>query len=101
MDAWSAGSNASGKVNPTGIELMKEVGIDLSSHTSKSLTDLPKTQWDYVITMGCGDACPFVPSKKTEDWGIPDPKHLPLDEFRKIRDQIETKVRALIDEARG
>jgi len=77
---------------------MKEVGVDLSAHASKGLTDLPKVRWDYVITMGCGDACPFVPSKKTEDWGIPDPKHLPLDEFRKIRDQIEKKVQNLINE---
>jgi protein-tyrosine-phosphatase len=99
IEAWSAGSKASGKVNPTAIELMKEKGIDLGSHTSKSLTDVPKTGWDFVITMGCGDACPFVPSRKTEDWGIPDPKHLPLDEFRKIRDQIEKKVKDLVTEA--
>jgi arsenate reductase (thioredoxin) len=99
IDAWSAGSKPSGRVNPTGIELMKEVGIDLSSHTSKGLTDLPALKWDYVITMGCGDACPFVPAKRTEDWGIPDPKHLSVEEFRKVRDLIEKKVRALIDEA--
>lgn len=99
IEAWSAGSKPSGKVNQTGIAVMKEKGIDLSSHISKGLTDIPKVQWDYVITMGCGDACPFVPSRRTEDWGIPDPKHLPLDEFRKVRDLVETKVKALIDEA--
>ena len=98
LEAWSAGSKASGKVNPTAIEVMREKGIDLSTHTSKSLADLPKIPWDTVITMGCGDACPFVPSRKTEDWGIPDPKSLPLDEFRKIRDRIEAKVQALVDE---
>jgi protein-tyrosine-phosphatase len=101
INAWSAGSKPSGKVNPTAIQLMKEKGIDLAIHSSKGLTDLPAMKWDYVITMGCGDACPFMPAKKTEDWGIPDPKHLPLDEFRKIRDLIETKVNALIGEAHG
>ncbi len=100
IEAWSAGSKPSGKVNETGISIMKEKGIDLGSHVSKGLMDLPKVQWDYVITMGCGDACPFVPARKTEDWGIPDPKHLPLDEFRKVRDMVEMKVKALIDEAR-
>jgi protein-tyrosine-phosphatase len=100
IEAYSAGSKPSGKVNETGIQLMQEKGVDLSMHRSKGLTDLPQVKWDYVITMGCGDACPFVPSKKTEDWGIPDPKNLPLDEFRKIRDQIEQRVQVLISEAR-
>jgi arsenate reductase len=99
IEAWSAGSKASGVVNPTAIDVMRERGIDLTTHTSKRLTDLPKVTWDYVITMGCGDACPFVPSRKTEDWGIPDPKHLPLDEFRKIRDHIEKKVKDLVADA--
>ena len=96
VEAWSAGSKASGKVNPTAIEVMRERGIDLGTHKSKNLTDLPKMKWDYVITMGCGDACPYVPSQRTEDWPIPDPKNLPLDEFRKIRDQIEQKVKKLV-----
>lgn len=101
MEAWSAGSKPSGKVNETGVALMKEKGIDLGPHTSKGLGDLPAVTWDYVITMGCGDACPFVPSRRTEDWGIPDPKHLPLEDFRKIRDLIETRVKGLIDEVRS
>ena len=100
IEVWSAGSRPSGKVNEIAIAVMKEKGIDLSSHVSKGLTDLPNVKWDYVITMGCGDACPFVPSRQTYDWEIPDPKHLPLDEFRKVRDMVETKVKALIDEAR-
>ena len=100
IESWSAGSKPSGKINPTGIELMKEKGIDLGVQLSKGLADLPKVKWDYVITMGCGDACPFVPSTLKEDWGIPDPKNLPLDEFRKIRDQIENKVNALINHVR-
>jgi arsenate reductase len=100
IDVWSAGSKPSGKINETGIAVMKEKGIDLGTHSSKGLTDLPATKWDYVITMGCGDACPFVPSRRTEDWGIPDPKHLPLDEFRKVRDMVESRVKALVDEVR-
>ncbi len=99
LEAWSAGSKPSGKVNPTAMALMKERGIDLGLHVSKSLSDVPAVKWDYVITMGCGDACPFVPARRTEDWGIPDPKHLPPDEFRKVRDLIETKVKELINEA--
>lgn len=100
IEAWSAGSKPSGKINSTGIELMKEKGIDLGVQSSKGLTDLPKVKWDYVITMGCADACPFVPSRRKEDWGIPDPKTMPLDEFRHVRDQIENKVIDLINEVK-
>lgn len=100
MEASSAGSKPSGQVNPRAVEFMKERGIDLTAHGSKGLSDLPQKSWDYVITMGCGDACPFVPSRRKEDWGIPDPKHLPPDEFRKVRDLIESKVKALIAEIR-
>ena len=95
FEIWSAGSKPSGIINATAIQLMKEKGIDLGTQSSKGLTDLPKIKWDYVITMGCGDACPFVPSQLKEDWAIPDPKNLSLDEFRKIRDQIENKVKEL------
>lgn len=97
LEPWSAGSKPSGKINPTAIQLMKEKGIDLTYQVSKGLNDLPKIQWDYVFTMGCGDACPFVPAVCHEDWGIQDPKNLPLDQFRKIRDEIEEKIRELID----
>ncbi len=98
IEAWSSGSKPSDKVNPTAIELMKEKGIDLSSHTSKSLENLPQRKWDYLLTMGCGDACPALPAKERRDWALPDPKHLPLDEFRKVRDDIEARVKALIQE---
>lgn len=96
---WSSGSKPSGKVNETAVTLMKEKGVDMSAHRSKGLTELPAQTWDYVITMGCGDACPFVPSQAKEDWAIPDPKHLPPDEFREIRDLVESKVKDLIDRA--
>ena len=101
IEVWSAGSRPSGQINETAIQVMKEKGIDLASHDSKALSDLPKGAWDYVITMGCGDACPFVPSKRKEDWDLPDPKHLPLDAFRAVRDEIEKKVLALVKEMRA
>jgi arsenate reductase len=100
LEVWSAGSKPSGQVNPMAIQMMKEKGIDLSLQSSKSLNDLPRVTWDYVITMGCGDACPIVSTKLREDWAIPDPKNLPFDEFRKVRDKIEAKVLALIKENR-
>ena len=95
MDASSAGSRPSGKVNATAIALMKERGVDLSANRSKGLRDVPSEGWDYVVTMGCGDACPFVPARERLDWAIPDPKLLRLPEFQKVLDAIEAKVREL------
>ena len=100
-DVWSAGSTPTGTVNPTAIALMKERGVDLAAHRSKGLSDLPGGPWDYVVTMGCGDACPFVPSRAKMDWAVPDPKNMPRDEFAKIIDAIEAKVAGLIDEAKN
>lgn len=96
LEAWSAGSRPSGKVNLSAMSMMKEKGIDLSQHSSKGIEDLPSMRWDYVVTMGCGDACPFVSARAKLDWDIPDPVGLPLAEFRKVRDQIEQQVRAFI-----
>ena len=96
VEAYSAGSHPSGKVNPRAIEFMRELGYDLSSHSSKSLSDIPDVEFDVAVTMGCGDECPFVRAKEREDWDIPDPKEFPPVEFRKIRDLIETKVKELI-----
>jgi protein-tyrosine-phosphatase len=97
IEAHSAGSRPSGRVNPKAIEAMKELGYDLSTHHSKSLTELPPGEFDAVITMGCGDACPAVPAKRREDWQIPDPREMPPEEFRKVRDLIGSKVRELIE----
>ncbi|MCL0059105.1 arsenate reductase ArsC [Dehalococcoidia bacterium] len=96
IEPFSAGSKLSGEINPKAIESMKEIGYDLTRHSSKSLTEIPEEQYEYVITMGCGDICPFVLAKCHDDWGIPDPKELPMDEFRKIRALIEGKVKGLI-----
>ena len=93
----SAGSRPSGVVNPTAIEVMAELDYDLSKHQSKSLDDVPNIEYSAVITMGCGDNCPWVKAKLREDWALPDPKNLPLPEFRQIRDTIAAKVEDLIN----
>jgi protein-tyrosine-phosphatase len=96
VEAFSAGSCPSGRVNPRAILFMDELDYDLSRHTSKSLDDLPPGDYDAAITMGCGDACPNVKARIREDWGIPDPKELPPGEFRAIRNLIEKKVNDLL-----
>jgi arsenate reductase len=96
IEAYSAGSRPSGKVNPKAIEAMRELGYDLAVHQSKSLDDLPDVQFDVAVTMGCGDECPCLKASRREDWGIPDPKELSPDEFRKVRDLIGEKVNLLI-----
>ena len=99
IDAYSAGSNPSGKINPKAIAAMKEMNYDLSQHQSKSLDEVKQfAPFDVVVTMGCGDACPWMPSKKFIDWQIPDPKDMNEDDFRKARDLIEEKVKELINE---
>ena len=96
VEPHSAGSRPSGDVNPRAIESMREVGYDLAAHTSKSLQDIPQQEYDYVITMGCGDECPFVPARNREDWDISDPKNMATAEFREVRDEIEQRVKKLL-----
>jgi arsenate reductase (thioredoxin) len=96
VEVYSAGSRPSGQVNPKAIASMKEIGYDLTAHTSKSLDELPTVEFDAAITMGCGDECPRLRARERADWGIPDPKHLSPEEFRQVRDLIATKVRALL-----
>ena len=97
IEVYSSGSKPSGKINPKAIAAMKEIGYDLTTHQSKSLDDIPQGKYDAVITMGCGDACPWIPAKFTEDWAIPDPREMNEDEFRKVRDLIEEKVLHLLN----
>lgn len=101
LAAASAGSRPSGSVNPLAIEAMRELGYDLSTHRSKSLTETPAGKYDYVITMGCGDECPFIPAEFHEDWNIPDPKGKPLSAFRETRDLIAGRVKELAQRVRG
>lgn len=100
FEAYSAGSRPSGKINPKAIEAMREVGYDLSKHRSKSLSEIPDTEFDFVATMGCGDECPFVRAREREDWNIPDPKNLLPDEIRVVRDLIEERVMGLLTRLR-
>jgi protein-tyrosine-phosphatase len=99
VEAYSAGSKPSGKINPKAIASMKELGYDLSSHHSKSLEEVKEfAPFDAVVTMGCGDACPWMPAKKFIDWQIPDPKEMNEEDFRKVRSLIEQKVKELLQE---
>lgn len=96
IDPYSSGSRSSGKVNEKAIASMKDVGYDLSSHTPKSLNEIPPIEYDVVVTMGCGDECPVVRAKKRLDWEIPDPKHLDPERFAEIRDRIRQRVQQLV-----
>jgi len=97
VEAYSAGSKPSGKINPKAVAAMNEIGYDLTTHESRSLEDIPQIQFDHVVSMGCGEKCPWVPARNRVDWDIPDPKDLDMDEFRKIRDLIEAKVKELLE----
>ena len=98
VEAYSAGSRPSGIVNPKAIAAMKELGYDLGTHDSKSLDEVKAfAPFDAVVTMGCGDACPWMPAKQFIDWQIPDPKHMEPVEFKKVRDFIGEKVKGLIE----
>jgi len=98
LEAYSAGSRPSGKVNPDAVKIMREVGIDISTAKSKGFNDLPAKEFDYVVTMGCKDICPLVPAKEHIDWRIEDPKGKGEEFFRKTRDLIKEKVELLIRE---
>jgi protein-tyrosine-phosphatase len=96
VEAYSAGSRPSGHVNPKAVEVMRELDYDLNDHWSVGLTEIPEVEYDFVATMGCGDACPNVRGKCHEDWAIPDPKNMRLDELREVRNLIEEKVKAML-----
>ena len=97
IEAYSAGSSPSGKINPKAIAAMKELGCDLSTHHSKSLDEVKQfAPFDVVVTLGCGDACPWMPAKKFIDWNIPDPKEMSEKDFANVRDIIGDKVKELL-----
>jgi arsenate reductase len=96
VEAFSAGSRPSRKVNPSAVASMRELCYDLAAHASKSLDDLPDVEWDAVVTMGCGDECPSLRARRRIDWNIPDPRDMPPDQFRRVRDQVEEHVRGLL-----
>jgi protein-tyrosine-phosphatase len=101
VEVHSAGSRPSAVINPKAIRFMDELGYDLSSHRSKSLDDITLDnvsglEFDAVVTMGCGDHCPWVPAKRREDWALPDPRDMDDDGYRAVRDEIGVRVRDLL-----
>jgi protein-tyrosine-phosphatase len=94
--AWSGGSEPASEVNPVAVAAMAEVGIDIAAATPRKWTESRLREADVVVTMGCGDACPFVPGVRYEDWPLDDPAGLDVAAVRPIRDEIERRVRALL-----
>lgn len=97
LQAFSAGSKPIGRINPKAIAAMQELGYDLKTHSSKSLDEVKaEAPFDVVVTMGCGDACPWMPAKQFIDWNIPDPRSMEAEQFNKVRDLIKENVKELI-----
>ncbi|MBU0672516.1 MAG: arsenate reductase ArsC [Candidatus Margulisbacteria bacterium] len=97
FEIYSAGSKPAGFVSQDVVSVMKEIGIDLSAHYSKGFSDVP-AEFDYVVTMGCGEDCPIVPAKERHDWKIEDPIGQGIDVFRRVRENIAEGVRKFIHE---
>lgn len=95
--AMSAGSRPSGRINPRAIEAMRQRGYDLTEHRSTGLGEVPPGRFDVVVTMGCGDECPWIPADRRIDWALDDPRDLPPDAFNRVRDEIERRVLALLE----
>ena len=94
--ASSAGTQPATQVHPEAVQVMREIGIDLSTARPNQLTDELAREAQLLITMGCGDACPVVPGLRRQDWALPDPKGQPLERVREIRDDIKRRVIALL-----
>src|SRR3954462_857525 len=97
-EADSAGTTPSERVHPEVVEAMRELGIDLARRRPRKLTTEAAERADVVVTMGCGDECPYIPGKRYVDWNLEDPKGRPLEEVRRTRDEIAERVRALVGE---
>ena len=95
--ALSAGTTPADRLHPEVVEVMREIGIDLADRTPRPLTDDVAGEADVIVTMGCGDRCPYVPGKRYIDWDLPDPSGRPLEEVRAIRDEIAARVGGLIE----
>jgi arsenate reductase len=101
IDVYSAGSEPAVHINPVAVEAMREVGLDIAGETPKILTSDSVQRADVVVTMGCGDTCPFFPGKRYLDWELTDPAGQPIEVVRQVRDEIKTRVRALAAELRA
>jgi arsenate reductase (thioredoxin) len=100
-EARSAGTSPAERVHPEVVEVMAEVGIDLADRRPRKLSREDAEWADVVVTMGCGDECPYLPGKRYVDWALPDPRGRPVDEVRATRDEVERRVRALVGELDG
>jgi arsenate reductase (thioredoxin) len=98
VEAVSAGSQPSGRLNPKAVEAMKELGYDLTAHRSKALDEFAAQEFDVAVTMGCGDNCPLIRAKLRADWQIPDPREMSPERFREVRDLIGAMVRELLQD---
>ena len=96
-EAESAGTAPAERVHPEVVEVMRELDVDVSGRTPRKLTRAMAERADVVVTMGCGDECPYIPGKRYLDWDLPDPKGLPVDQVRAVRDDIATRVGELIE----
>ena len=96
--AESAGTTPADRVHPEVIEAMRELGVDVSQRTPRRLTTEMAERADVVVTMGCGDECPYIPGKRYLDWDLPDPRGRPLEEVRATRDEIDGRVRLLLEQ---
>ncbi|GAB2754494.1 arsenate reductase ArsC [Terrabacter sp. AAH1] len=101
IQVLSAGSAPADQVNPVAVQAMAEDGVDITAEAPKLLTDAAVREADVVVTMGCGDACPFYPGKRYEDWVLDDPAGQDLEHVRPIRDEIRARVEALVEELSG
>lgn len=95
LEVYSAGTEEYPEVKPLAVQVMKEVGVDMTGHYPKLLSDIPE-EVDILITMGCNVVCPFVPNSHSEDWGLEEPSGGPIEDYRKTRDLIKEKVEDLI-----
>jgi arsenate reductase len=95
-EAYSAGTTPAERVHPEVVEVMRELGIDVSDRVPRKLTTEAAERADVVVTMGCGDECPYIPGKRYLDWELEDPKGQSLDQVRSTRDEIATRVRELV-----
>ena len=97
LQPYSAGSRPSGQVSPRAVRSMGELGYDLSTHRSKSVSEVPPGPYDFVITMGCGDDCPHIPAAERDDWDLADPRDMSPGQFNAVRDEIEARVEKLLE----
>jgi arsenate reductase len=98
VQIWSAGSEPADQINPMAVQAMREAGIDISSEAPKRLSIDSVSRADVVVTMGCGDTCPYFPGKRYEDWELTDPAGQPIEVVRQVRDEIKAKIDQLVSE---